>query len=89
MVDGAWRGNGRGRIDSDELSDFNWNVDTAEMTSETMMKAPLINPIVFSNFWLLTISVAKAANSEVFNFLHNARQLSRRQLTHSTASSTM
>jgi hypothetical protein len=53
MVDGIWRGNGRGRVDSDELLDFNWNVDT-EMTSscnisetiETMMKTTLIKPIV-------------------------------------------
>jgi hypothetical protein len=45
MIGGAWRGNGRGRVDNDELSNFNWNVDT-EMTSETMMKAPLIKPIV-------------------------------------------
>ena len=34
-----------GLIDSDELSDFNWNVDT-EVTSETMMKTPqLINKL--------------------------------------------
>ena len=52
MVDGAWRGNGRGRADSDKLSDFNWNVDT-EMTSsnntktsETMIKTPLTKLIV-------------------------------------------
>ena len=52
MIDGAWRGNGRGRVDSDDLSNFNWNVDT-EMTSscnindiETMMKTTLIKPIV-------------------------------------------
>lgn len=34
-----------GLIDSDELSDFNWNFDT-EVTSETMMKTPqLINKL--------------------------------------------
>ena len=34
-----------GLIDSDELSDFNWNVDT-EVTSETMMKTQqLINKL--------------------------------------------
>jgi hypothetical protein len=52
MVNGAWRGNGRGRVDSEEVSDFSWNVDTEMMssnntkTSKTMTKTPLIKPIV-------------------------------------------